>query len=82
MERCVSDLDESEAQQVPRVCKEIQERVEDEWINAKTGRPCTTDKPCAGWTPVDDETDHPRPPEGAADGDTEVRITSKHAQFL
>eukprot|EP00974_Lingulodinium_polyedra_P078905 7643007-Lingulodinium_polyedra.AAC.1 len=44
-ERYVSDLDEAEAKQVPRVCREIQERAEDEWVNAKTGRPCTTDKP-------------------------------------
>eukprot|EP00974_Lingulodinium_polyedra_P110807 10717214-Lingulodinium_polyedra.AAC.1 len=67
MERYVSNLGESEATQVPRVCKEIQERAEDEWADAKAGQPCVADKPSVSWTRVDDETDHPRPPEGADD---------------
>eukprot|EP00974_Lingulodinium_polyedra_P087822 8515451-Lingulodinium_polyedra.AAC.1 len=60
MERYASDLDETEAKQVPRVRREIQERAEDEWVNAKTGRPCTTDKPSVNWTGVDEETGHPK----------------------
>eukprot|EP00974_Lingulodinium_polyedra_P031423 3024157-Lingulodinium_polyedra.AAC.1 len=50
--------------------------------NAKTGTQFTTDKPSMNWTRVDDEVDYPRPPEGTADEDTDVRVTSKHTQFL
>eukprot|EP00974_Lingulodinium_polyedra_P116590 11159724-Lingulodinium_polyedra.AAC.1 len=34
------------------------------------------------WTRVDDETEAPRPPEGTADDDIDVKVTSKHAQFF
>eukprot|EP00974_Lingulodinium_polyedra_P031718 3054705-Lingulodinium_polyedra.AAC.1 len=62
-----------------RVTREIKERAEDEREQAKTGRALATDKPSVTWTRVDEDGDHPRPPEGAADDDADVRITSKHA---
>eukprot|EP00974_Lingulodinium_polyedra_P012078 1166121-Lingulodinium_polyedra.AAC.1 len=39
-------------------------------------------EPSVAWTRVGDEVEYPRPPEGTADDDIDVRITSKRAQFL
>eukprot|EP00974_Lingulodinium_polyedra_P030281 2914893-Lingulodinium_polyedra.AAC.1 len=49
---------------------------------AKTGRAFKKDKPNLTWTRADEEVDHPIPPEGIVDDDTDVRTTSKHVQFL
>eukprot|EP00974_Lingulodinium_polyedra_P099406 9629301-Lingulodinium_polyedra.AAC.1 len=45
MQRYMTDLDQTEATQVPRLCQQIRDRAADEWKNAKTGEPLTTDKP-------------------------------------
>eukprot|EP00974_Lingulodinium_polyedra_P001661 157166-Lingulodinium_polyedra.AAC.1 len=64
MTRYAGCLDKDEATQVERVGREIMERAEDEWEQAKTGRAFATDEPSVTWTRVDEDGDHPRPPEG------------------
>eukprot|EP00974_Lingulodinium_polyedra_P090303 8758533-Lingulodinium_polyedra.AAC.1 len=71
MERYARCLDKDEATRVERVSRGIKERAADEREQAETGRALATDKPSVIWARVDEEVDHPRPPEGTADDDTD-----------